>query len=65
MREYRVVLKAGSENGLVGVGLFDKDVITEFEEFDEDNNEIYIVKTEYNIDRVLDLSEAVIEYEEM
>ena len=29
----------------------------------KDNNEIYSIETEYNIDRVLDLSEAVIEYE--
>lgn len=63
MKKYRVILETESENGLVGVRFFDNDAVIEFEEFDKDNNEIYSIETEYNIDRVLDLSEAVIEYE--
>ena len=63
MKKYRVILQAKSENGLVGVRFFDNDAVIEFEEFDKDNNEIYSIETEYNVDRVLDLSEAVIEYE--
>jgi len=59
---YRVTCAKDSEGSLVGVNLFDPDNVTDFIGYDAEGNEIYEIKTEHDIDRVLDLSNGVIEY---
>jgi len=61
--KYIVKCTAGSENSLVNANLYDPNNVTEFIGFDDQSNEIYEIETQRDLDRVLDLSGGVIEYE--
>jgi hypothetical protein len=63
--EYIVTVKTGTENGLVGVRIYDRESEIIFDDFDDDGNEIYEVSVNGDIDLILDESEAVISYKRL
>ena len=61
MRKYSVRCEKGSENSFVSLSNYEE-ILIEFLDFDEEGNELYEIETEYDIDRLLDLSPGVVEY---
>ena len=65
MSDYKVWVRAGTENALVPVRFYDHDAEIIPEGFDDDGNEIYEISVNGDIDTILDGCQDVISYERL